>query len=399
MAGGIVHGRVTYLSLDDLAGSLIDISAYLDSVNGLPGKAARPKTTTFGQRADRYQALGLLDGGPISVAGFFQPSSTIKVHGRSTTVLFDQYALTGDLNSLTIKRMVGVPNTPVFGNTWIPRGVVGLLGGTVSVAGLFTSTASHIHTALMAGLTKDPSSVALPVVTIGLNGFAIGSMVEMLSAGQNSYLNTSGIDAVTAASGDFVADDAVELGVVLHALTAETATGIYATVDETAATAGGGVAHLHVTAWSGTSATFKVTHSADDSTYADLITFTSVTAVGSQRDNTTLSSTAAVNRYLQGKISAASSLTSVTFVMTFARRGYTTSGTYGAGGTHRCWAGLVGIAATQTFKFGPEGSASGSLQYTGEARVQSYDLTAGIDAVTKFAASAIPDGVVSATVF
>lgn len=51
-----------------------------------------------------------------------------------------------------------------------------------------------------------------------------------------------------------------------------------------ASTVAGAVGYLHITAYSGfTNVIMKIQHSPDDTTYADLITFTTATAIGAQR--------------------------------------------------------------------------------------------------------------------
>jgi hypothetical protein len=70
----------------------------------------------------------------------------------------------------------------------------------------------------------------------------------------------------------------------------------------------GGVGYLHVTAFSGiTNVVVKIQHSVDDITYADLVTFATVTAVGRER----LAVAGAVDGYLavDGNITGAGSVT------------------------------------------------------------------------------------------
>jgi hypothetical protein len=71
---------------------------------------------------------------------------------------------------------------------------------------------------------------------------------------------------------------------------------------------------LHVTAFSGTSGTIEIEHSANDSTWASLIAFTAVTGVTSQRSAVTVT----VNRYLRFAITA-DTFTSMTVFASFAR--------------------------------------------------------------------------------
>jgi hypothetical protein len=94
-----------------------------------------------------------------------------------------------------------------------------------------------------------------------------------------------------------VISGAQEDGVILQDLEAKTADWDTdsESVDHGASTANGGSGYLQVTDYSGfTNVVVKIRHSADDSTYADLITFTTVTAIGAERK--TVSGT--VNRHL-----------------------------------------------------------------------------------------------------
>ena len=113
-------------------------------------------------------------------------------------------------------------------------------------------------------------------------------------------------------------NDGVDHGRVVHAHTAETATGNSTSVDNGASSTNGGVASLHVTAVTGTtpSLTVKVQHSSDNSTFVDLITFTAANAAGSQRR--TVSGT--VNRYVRETHTLSGTSPNFTYAAAFARR-------------------------------------------------------------------------------
>jgi hypothetical protein len=117
-------------------------------------------------------------------------------------------------------------------------------------------------------------------------------------------------------------DDSVDMGYVIHALGPETADGNGTAVDRGAApltpTTRGAAVAIHVTAYSGlTSAAIKVQHSPDNSVWSDLVAFTSVTAITSERklvaDGTT------VNRYLR-VVTDVTGTGSVTFLVAVAPR-------------------------------------------------------------------------------
>jgi hypothetical protein len=116
--------------------------------------------------------------------------------------------------------------------------------------------------------------------------------------------------------------DAVDYGVSLHPITAETAfpfTG--ADVDNTVATSNGGVASVHVfaIAGAGPNVVYKVQHSTNGSVWTDLVTFTAITAANqSQRIEVAAGTT--VNRHLRTTITNGGTTTSVTGLVSFARR-------------------------------------------------------------------------------
>lgn len=98
------------------------------------------------------------------------------------------------------------------------------------------------------------------------------------------------------------ADEGAAMGYVLHPLSAETADGNGTAVDRGAnpltPTTLGLEAAIHITAYSGlTSCAVKIQHSTDNSVWADLVSFTTFTAVGAQK--VTVATGTTVNRYLR----------------------------------------------------------------------------------------------------
>jgi hypothetical protein len=238
------------------------------------------------------------------------------------------------------------------------------------------------------------------VFSLAPGGFAIGNLAEVMQAQAGKYTINTTEEGVVEVSGDFVADDAIELGVSLHdILTAETVSGgtvNYAGVDETSvSTAAGWVAHLHVIAYSGyTSAVIKIQDSADNVSFADLSggAFSSVTAVVAQRLDGGVAAT--VRRYMRATITTVGS-GSITFAVVFSRRG----SAYGAGGTYRGLYELFANTATQTFEYGPEGGTAGKVKYTGESRMQKLDVTLNEDQTIEISADLVTDDVVTRTTF
>ena len=104
---------------------------------------------------------------------------------------------------------------------------------------------------------------------------------------------------------------------MLLPLATVSATGTGSATNYGSATSSGGAGTLQVTAVDGTSPTadVKIRHSADDITYADLVTFTQATARTAERK--TVSGT--VNQYLKATYTIGGTAPNVTLVVGFAR--------------------------------------------------------------------------------
>lgn len=236
------------------------------------------------------------------------------VHGRNAVVLLREYSMTPYLQNVDTSADVDIPDTTTFGNTNRQRDVVGLIDGKASMSGFWdgaAGAADELFVALVGNATAYP-------LTVGRNGIAVGARVQMLSVREMSYKITSPVDGVCAISVDTAGDGGIQYGVSLHALSAETTDTNADSVDNAASSANGGVGHVHLTALSGSSTptlNVKIQHSTDDSSWSDLITFTALTAVGSERK--TVAST--VNRYVRALWTMTGSSLSFTFAVAFAR--------------------------------------------------------------------------------
>lgn len=113
---------------------------------------------------------------------------------------------------------------------------------------------------------------------------------------------------------------AVEHGVSLHDLTAETGTGNGTSVDNGVATTNGGVLVLHVTEIAGASPSVvvKLQHSTNGTVWADLATHTAATAATKERIEIAANTT--INRFLREVHTFGGTTSSITFNSAFARR-------------------------------------------------------------------------------
>jgi hypothetical protein len=234
-------------------------------------------------------------------------------HGKDSRVLVNELHASGNVQSWAATAGRELADVTVIldgGYRWLP----GLKMGRLSLVGLFDTAAATLHTETTAALGVDNGLLA----TVLPSGGAIGQPAFIAVSDVEGYSLESTVTEAVKLTVEAQPDDGVEWGVSLHDLGAETADADAASVDNAASSANGGVASLHVTAYSGlTNAVLKVQHSTNNSVWADLATFTTVTAVTSERVVVALGTT--VNRYLRCTTDVTGT-GSVTFAMAFARR-------------------------------------------------------------------------------
>lgn len=240
-----------------------------------------------------------------------------KFGSPSQFLLVDGYNLQGTgIKGLQYK--IRALNEDVTGigdtaRTRVPTGIVEL---TISQSGAFFDTTANGGHAALKDVTTDPQATAR-VITLGYAGNTVGeTFVGAEGAYSQVYDVLGAVGALTKANAEYAISGRVDQGVILKALAAITASADGTAVDNSASSASGGAGHLQVTAFSGfTNIVVKVQHSADNSVWADLITFTTVTsAPASQRS--TVSGT--VNRYLRYSVTVTGT-GSATFLVGFAR--------------------------------------------------------------------------------
>ncbi|NBR00684.1 MAG: hypothetical protein EBT97_09605 [Actinobacteria bacterium] len=156
------------------------------------------------------------------------------------------------------------------------------------------------------------------VVTLAPSGTTRGAETWQLLANETNFSTTAPVADVVSAAVQFQADGLIDPGVILDPETAITIDTNGTSVDNTAATSNGGVAHLHVTAYSGlTSNSIIIEHSTNNSTWTTLATFTLVTGTGSER--LVIAAGTTVNRYLRIRDDVTGTGSCTRFV-SFARR-------------------------------------------------------------------------------
>lgn len=233
--------------------------------------------------------------------------------GRDQRLLFDQYDLSSYLTDLKASKDVEMYDTTTMtgtSHTYQP----GLKNGKLSLSYLWSQAAGATDPVLQAALGAAAGGVT-SYFPVGYT--TIGNRAELCSGRLTNFEAGAGVADLLKGSSELMSDGDMDGGVVLSPLTSRTGTGDYASVDNSAATANGGVGHLHITVDNGSALVVKIQDSADDSSFADLISFANVGVVGSQRIE--LAAGSAVRRYVRAIVSTLTG-TAFTFTVTFARR-------------------------------------------------------------------------------
>jgi len=231
------------------------------------------------------------------------------VPGSNARVLFGSNDVSAYFNEASYARRKDLVDTTTFGDS-ARRYLEILRHGSATLTGFYDGDA----TKLSAQLSTAFQAAATTVLTLAPNSTTVGNEAWLLAAHTPRYDVKQVTSGVVGTSAQFDADGPIDVGRWLHALAAETGGGDSASVDNGATTSNGGVANLHVTAFAGTSVTVKVQHSADNSSFADLIAFTAVAGATSQQ----LAVSGTVDRYVRESRSGIFS--SCTFAVAFARR-------------------------------------------------------------------------------
>ena len=245
-------------------------------------------------------------------------------HGKDTGVLVDEFDLSTYFNSVDISHTIDTAETTGFGSTSRSY-IVGLRDGTISLSGMFAQDTDGSDEELAAIL----GSATTPIVTVKHGGSTIGNRATVAKAHETSYAISSPVADIVTVTADFNASTDTTSNLLLSIAEgvqlstggsiAFGSLGNLASHDSTASSSNGGVANLHVTAntVAGGTTTIKVQDSADDSTWADLITFTAVGASTVTSQQSVVTGT--VDRYLRVTASTAGSSGSISFHVAFAR--------------------------------------------------------------------------------
>jgi len=193
------------------------------------------------------------------------------IHGKDTKVIIDSTDLSAFLNSAEPSRTADVGETTTFGTTGNAKTyIAGSSDATVSFGGFFDATADNI----IQGLVGTNDKVAV----IGFDGIDATDDCMFGKGVTTNYGISSPVGDVVAVTFDLQASGFFSGNVLENATV--TASGNGTARDNGSSTANGGGAFIVATSVSGTSTptlTAKITHSADNVSYADLVSFTALT--------------------------------------------------------------------------------------------------------------------------
>ena len=237
-----------------------------------------------------------------------------KESGLGDRFYLGGFGLSGDTQTLKeITGTVGALDVTDITQSANQR-IHGMRTAAMSWVSFFNTTAGRAHDALSDLLTTDQ------VMTYG-HGVVLGNPAASMIGKQINYDGNRGNDGSLLFSVDGQSSNGagIEWGVQLTPgirtdTTATNGTGVDQTV---VSTAFGWVAHLHVTAFTGTSATVTVQDSADNVTFANLTggAFTAATVSTAQRLDS--ASGATVRRYVRAITTG--TFSSVSFMVNFTR--------------------------------------------------------------------------------
>ncbi len=217
----------------------------------------------------------------------------------------DLYALIGgrDLSQFITEisaEITGVnEQSNTIGDAWVENSHVGVAAGSATVNGYYDDATDATNDALV------EAQGTTPVLIFGLAGNTQGRDFVGFEGAMAANISRSGDrEGLMKMSATFAADGAVEDGEVIQSLAAESGDGATSdgSEDNGASSASGGSGYVSVSALTlggYTSVTVKIQDSANDSTWADLITFTNITTAPTA-ERVTVSGT--IDRYVRAEL-------------------------------------------------------------------------------------------------
>ena len=235
-----------------------------------------------------------------------------KTTGLNVRLYVEGYDLSGDANAVSgigyTNELLDVTTLDVSAH----KRIVGMVDGEISIDAWFDNAASHQHAVWTSNSNKIPTADQEVLVPMG---GSIGDSAVGMVTKQGTYAVTRSTGSAIAANAAFTSTSTgPEFGVMLTAhddTVGSAATGT--AVENSESSANGGAGYIQAFSLASGTAVCKIQHSADNSTYTDLVTFTSVTGVTAER----VAVTGTVNRYIKYSISG--TFSNLKFAMAFSR--------------------------------------------------------------------------------
>lgn len=232
--------------------------------------------------------------------------------------LIDGYSVLGTLTQFSDTTEALTEEVTALGDEWVEMEFVGNKQANISQQGFYDDASNSANDALVS------SNGTARVLCYGLEGNTAGKhFVGYAGAMQATYERTATRKEFHKANATYQGSGVVEQGVILHTLAAVTADGDTEddSLDNTAATESGGAGYLQVTDLTlggYDNITVTIEDSSDDTTYADLVSFTAVTTAPDAERKTVSGD---VGRYLAvaWEFSGTGSSPSATFMCGFRR--------------------------------------------------------------------------------
>lgn len=238
-------------------------------------------------------------------------------HGKNISVFIDKYDFSAYFSDITTSEKADTADVTGFGAVGKAY-IVGNTDGTAQLSGFFESTALTGTDQYFASV-KGSSTKQLVIASF--EGNTLGTRCIALQADASSYQVSATVGDAIKTSADFQATDGIDHGVILSSNAAISATATGTGVDNAVATTNGGVGYLTVPAMTRNGTVIvKIQSSADNSTFVDLITFTTVASTTPTSERILVAAGTAVPRYLRVSYTVAGSTGSATPTVAFSRR-------------------------------------------------------------------------------
>lgn len=248
------------------------------------------------------------------------------IFGTGTRVWMDGRQAACIINEITQEAEIEEAEVTTLCST-LKDYIPGLAEVTIELEGYFdTDTVSPANTMEALFHSKISNQDVFPVTFAPDGGSDTGDGVYLMNGFLQEYSIENTVDEAAAVEATMRCSSSLARGLVVERGTlARTSTGNAGTtlgtdvLDGGASSANGGIAVLQVFAVSGTtpSATIVLQHSADNITYADLVTFTAETAVNGQY--VVVAPATTVNRYLRARWTISGTTPSFNFNLAFKR--------------------------------------------------------------------------------